>query len=167
MTLRTIKHRRVEAKTDYGKRMKLLKSEKPRIVFRRTDRYAIAQYVVSDEAQDKIILGITSKALLRYGWPESATGSLKSIPASYLTGFLFGKKIQKEDLETPIVDFGMIRMKHKTKTFAFLKGLIDAGLEIECKDEAFPEEERLNGESLKHKVKVSEIKSKIEKAYQR
>lgn len=156
--------RRRENKTDYGKRIKLLKSEKPRVVFRRTNKYLIVQYVTSSEAQDKVVFGLNSKNLVEYGWPKTAEGSLKSTTASYLTGYLTGKKIQKEKLETPIIDFGMARVLHKTKLFAFIKGLIDSGLEIESsKEEAFPEEDRLNGEHLKNKIDISKIKTNLEK----
>jgi len=158
------KRRRRENKTDYHKRIKLLKGEKPRIVFRKTNRYFIAQYVISSEAQDKIVFGLNSKDLIKYGWDEKAKGSLKSITASYLTGYLTGKKIQREKLETPIIDLGMVRVLHKTKVFAFIKGMIDSGLEIESsKEEAFPEEKRISGEHLKNKVSFKEIKSKLDK----
>ncbi len=159
------KRRRRENKTDYLSRLKMLKSEKPRLVFRKTNKYILSQYVLSDEAKDKIVMGITSKALLKYGWPESFKGSLKSITASYLTGYLMAKKIQKEELENPIVDFGMARKLHKSKLFAFLKGAIDGGLEINCKEEAFPEQERIEGKSLKEDFGkyFNEIKSKIDK----
>ena len=157
------KRRRRENKTDYLKRLKLLKSEKPRIVFRKTNKYLIAQYVESNEAQDKVIFGINSKDLLKHGWDEKAKGSLKSVTASYLTGYFAGKKILKEKLETPIVDLGMIRVLHKTKVFAFIKGLIDAGVKIPSKGEAFPEEDRLNGEHLKNKIDVKKIKLSLEK----
>jgi large subunit ribosomal protein L18 len=160
------KRRRRENITDYLTRLKMLKSGKPRLVFRKTNKYIISQYVISEEAKDKIIFGITSKKLLEYGWPESFKGSLKSIPASYLTGYLMAKKIKEKKLETPIVDFGMLRKLHKSKLFAFLKGIIDGGIEINCKKEAFPEEERIEGKSLKEDFskQFNEIKSKIEKA---
>jgi large subunit ribosomal protein L18 len=159
------KRRRRENKTDYLARLKMLKSGKPRLIFRKTNKYVISQYVISEEAQDKVLFGITSKKLLDYDWPESFKGSLKSIPASYLTGYLIAKKIQKEKLETPIVDLGMVRKEHKSKIYAFLKGLIDAGLEISCKKEAFPEQERIEGKNLKEDFSkyFHEIKSKIEK----
>jgi len=162
---RVAKRRRREGRTNYLQRLKLLKSEKPRLVFRKTNSYVIAQYIVSENAQDKIIFGITSKELLRQGWPKENKGSLKSIPASYLLGMLVAKKIEKEKLEQPIVDFGMLRVNYKTKLFAFLKGVIDAGLEIACPEEAFPEEERIEGKTLKEdfSTKFNEIKSKIEK----
>jgi large subunit ribosomal protein L18 len=160
------KRRRRENITDYMTRLKMLKSGKPRLVFRKTNKYIISQYIISEEAKDKIIFGITSKKLLEYGWPESFKGSLKSIPASYLTGYLMAKKIKEKKLETPIVDFGMLRKLHKSKLFAFLKGIIDGGIEINCKKEAFPEEERIEGKSLKEDFskQFNEIKSKIEKA---
>ncbi|GAJ13133.1 unnamed protein product, partial [marine sediment metagenome] len=91
--MKTLKRRRKEYKTDYSKRIKLLKSGAPRVVFRKTNRYLIAQYVISKEAQDKIEFGINSKHLMKYGWPKESKGSLKSISAAYLTGILVGKKI--------------------------------------------------------------------------
>jgi len=159
--IKTIKRRRKENKTDYLRRLKLLKGGKPRIVFRKTNKYILAQYVSSKEAQDKIEFGVNTRILLKYGWPEN--GSLKSVPASYFLGYYFGKRIAKEKLETPILDFGMIQTIHKNKVYAFLKGLIDSGLKISCKKEAFPDEERIKGEHLKNKIPFAEIKSKIDK----
>jgi len=150
--MKTVKKRRKENKTDYANRLKLLKSGKPRIVFRRTNKYIIAQYVTSREAQDKIVLGVNSKELMTHGWKKES-GSLKSIPASYLTGYLIGKQIIKKKLETPIVDFGMTRVLHKTKVFGFLKGLIEAGVEIDC-EKGFPE---IKGDVEKIKLSIEKL----------
>ena len=157
--MRVAKKRRRERKTDYSKRIKLLKSKKPRIVFRKTNKYIIAQYIISKEAKDSIKIGVNSRILLKYGWPKEKIGSLKSISAAYLMGYLIGKKILKNKLEMPIVDFGMIRTLYKTRVFAFLKGLIDSGVKIPCKEEAFPEEGRV----MKKEINIDEIKLKIEK----
>ena len=163
--MKTLKNRRRENKTDYKKRLGLLKSRKPRIVFRKTNRYIIGQYITSKNAQDKIALGLTSNELIKYGWPKDFNGSLKSITASYLTGYLIGKRITKEKLENPILDLGMIRVSHKTKVYAFIKGLIDSGIEINCEEENFPEEERIQGKNLKKDFSKTfkEIKSKLDK----
>jgi len=160
---KTVKKRRLRNKTDYLARLKLLKSERPRIVFRRTNKAIIAQVVESHEAQDKILFGVTSKALLKYGWPETFKNSLKSIPASYLTGYLIAKKIREKKIDTPVIDFGMYRTIHKTKLFAFLKGVIDGGIKISCPEKAFPEEERIQGQNLKQDFTkyFEEVKSKI------
>ena len=163
--MRTLRKRRKQRKTDYGKRLKLLKSGLPRIAFRKTNKYVNSQYVESKEARDKVLLEVSSKKLLNYGWPKEQEGSLKTIPAAYLTGFLMGKKILKRKLpQKIIIDSGMIIMKNKTKPFAFIKGLIDSGINITCKEDAFPEEDRITGKSLKKDFseKFNEIKLKIE-----
>lgn len=161
---RSVKRRRRENKTDYLKRLKLLKSKTPRLVFRKTNRYLIAQYVKNTQAQDKIEIGVTSKKLIEYGWPEEFKNSLKSIPASYLLGLLIGKEIVNKKKETPIIDFGMIRNIHKTKIFAFLKGVINSGIKLKYKERTFPDEEKIKGVNLKKNFteKFKEIKSKIE-----
>ena len=159
MTLKTLQKRRKQNKTDYGKRLKLLKSGKPRLVIRKTNKYMIAQYVVSDEAQDKIVLGVTSKDLLKVGLDAKA--NLKNISTSYLTGVLIGKQIKDKKLETPIIDLGMARVLHKTKLFALIKGLQESGLEVPCDKANFPDEARIKGEHLKNKIDVEEIKGKI------
>jgi len=156
------KRRRRESKTDYATRIGLLKGNKPRLVFRKTNRYIIAQYVISKEAHDSIQIGLTSKLLLKYGWPKENSGSLKSIPASYLTGYLMGRKIAKEKLKEPIVDLGMIRTTHKTKVFSFLKGVFDSGIKIKCDKKAFPEEDRISGKNIKSKIDLKAIKLKID-----
>lgn len=164
--MKILKRRRRERKTDYSKRIKLLKSGSPRIIFRRTNRYIIAQYITSKQSQDKIEFGINSKKLMEYGWPEEFKGSLKSIPASYLLGLLMGRNIIKKKLKTPIVDFGMLRTIHKNRIYAFLKGLIDSDIKIKCKEEFFPPEDKIKGKNLKKDFSkiFEEIKSKIEKS---
>jgi len=163
--MKTLKKRRNENKTDYGKRLMLLKSEKPRVVFRKTNKYVTGQYVTSKETKDHVEIGVNSVQLLNYEWPKEFGGSLKSIPASYLIGLLMGRKILKEKKETPIVDFGMIRSIHKTKVFAFLKGLVDAGVKIKHEEKIFPSEDRISGKHLREDFSKTfeKIKSNIMK----
>ncbi|MEK6830322.1 MAG: 50S ribosomal protein L18 [Nanoarchaeota archaeon] len=154
------KRRRREGKTDYAKRINLLKGGSTRIVFRKTNRYLTAQYVKSKQAKDAAEFGTSSKMLLQYGWPEKASGGLKSVTASYLLGILVGKKIiDKKKL--PIIDFGMIRTVHKSRAYAFIKGLVDSGMAIKHKEGIFPDENRIRGEHLKNKIPFEEIKLKI------
>lgn len=155
------KRRRRENKTDYLKRLKLLKSGKSRIVFRKTNKYIIAQYVKSEEARDKVVFGLDSRELLKYGWDEKAMSGLKNLTASYLMGYLTGKKVISKKLENPVLDIGMIQALHKNKVYAFIKGLIDAGIDLQCKEEAFPDEARIKGEHLKNKIDFDKIKENI------
>lgn len=163
--MKSIKKRRKERKTDYLKRLNLLKSGKPRIIFRKTNNLVIAQYVSSDETRDKIEIGVTSKNLLNFGWPKEMRGSLKSLSASYLVGFLIGKKIVNEKKEIPVVDLGMIRNVHGSRIYAFLKGLVDAGVKVKHDEKVFPKEERLQGKHMKNDFSkiFNEIKSKIDR----
>jgi len=45
---------------------------------------------------------------------------------------------------------------------AALKGVIDAGVKVPADEEAFPVDERINGEHLKIKNDVASVKSKID-----
>ncbi|MBW6442490.1 50S ribosomal protein L18 [Patescibacteria group bacterium] len=164
-----IQKRRKQAKTDYLRRMKLLKGGDSRIVFRKTNRYVISQFIVSEEAKDKIKIGLTSLELEKYGWSKNLKGSLKSLPAVYLTGLLFGKIVQKEikNLKNFSVDSGMIRKIHKNRFFAFLKGIKDSGMQITCEDKFFPDEERIKGKHLKEDFSsmFEKIKQNIESKF--
>ncbi|MCR4323960.1 MAG: 50S ribosomal protein L18 [Nanoarchaeota archaeon] len=159
---RTIKRRRRENKTDYKLRKSLLKSSLPRIVIRRTNKFFIIQVVESFEAQDKVILGVTSKDLLKKGWNVKMQGSLKSIPAGYLSGILLAKKIGKGKKKF-IVDLGMARTLKGSRVFAVVKGLVDGGLDLNVNEKVFPSEDRLLGKHLKEDVKkmIGEVKSKL------
>lgn len=149
--------RKLEGKTDYRKRRLLLQGNRPRFILRKTNRYLVLQYATSEEAQDNIKFSASSRELLGYGWPKEAQGSLKSIPAAYLTGFLAGKELGKRPKETiPIIDKGMIRNVYKSKIFACIKGLQDSGIPIlSKKEEVYPEEKKLYGEHLKSAVPIN------------
>ena len=154
----TVKQRRLEAKTDYKARLALLKSSKPRLVVRKTNRYMIVQLVSSDIAQDKVIVSVTSKDLIEHGWPEKMQGSLKSRAASYLTGLLLGSKIEKKDA---ILDIGMHRNIQKSRIYAVLKGILDSGIKVSHSMEALPEIESISNE--KYKSFFNKIKEKLTK----
>ncbi|MFA5061465.1 MAG: 50S ribosomal protein L18 [Candidatus Pacearchaeota archaeon] len=153
---RTIKKRRKEFRTDYVLRKKLLESNTPRIVIRKTNKYFIIQVVESSEAQDRVIMTTISKELLKNGWDEKYRGSLKSISAGYLTGLLVAKKLKKGKF---IVDLGIARKIHGSRIYAVVKGLIDGGVDIVANEKIFPSDERLKGEHLKSEVKEMIIKA--------
>ncbi len=157
--MRTIKKRRRENKTDYNSRLKLLKSKKDRVVIRKTNRYLIIQLIKSKESKDSVIMGVNSKDLLGYGWEKKNQGTLKSLPACYLTGLLLGVKMTKK--EEVIFDMGIIRNIKKGRVYSALNGLIDAGVKIKHEKEIFPDEKRLKGEHLKNKINFEDVKKNI------
>ena len=153
--------RRTRGKTDYKARIKLLKSRKGRIIFRKTNKYIIGQYIKSKEAKDYVVLGVTSKNLLNYGWPESSKGSLKSLPACYLTGFLLGNKILDKDEKEGIFDLGLLWSIPKSRAYAFLNGVSDSGVKIKVEEKMFPQEGRIKKISVAE-IDFNKIKKKIE-----
>jgi large subunit ribosomal protein L18 len=159
--MRVRKKRRRAGKTDYKARLLMLKSKLPRIVFRKTNKYIILQYIESKEAEDKVIYGISSKKLLEFGWPKELAGSLKSLAACYLSGLALGKMIKDRygEIET-ILDLGLLRNKPKGRAYAAVKGLADIGIKIKYGKDMLPDENRIKTSSeLKN---IDEIKNKIE-----
>lgn len=148
-----MKRRRQEHKTDYRLRRNILKSGKPRIVFRKTNFYVFGQMVESTSAQDKILLQAHSRELLRLGWDAAFAGSLKSLPACYLTGLLLGKRIiEKYGAHEIVLDIGLLRNKAKSRIYAFAKGVVDAKIPLKVQEDIFPLEERLKGGHMKKDV---------------
>ena len=156
---KTQRRRRKEAKTDYKARFNLLKSEKPRLVIRKTNRYILVQLVQSDIAQDKVIMKANSKELMEKGWPKEKEGSLKSLTAAYLTGFLIAKKAEGK-IKEAIMDMGLYRNVKGSRIYAALKGAIDGGLIIPHKEGNLPKEDAFS-RNEKTKDLLNKIKEKL------
>jgi large subunit ribosomal protein L18 len=142
--------RKRQKKTNYLRRKRMLESKKPRVIIRKTNRYIIIQYVETKLAQDKVKYTITSKELLKYGWPKDEQGALKNLAACYLTGLLFGNilKKNKQDKE-PILDLGLTRSTPGSRIYAALKGIVDSGIKINADEKIFPDEKRIKNEKIK------------------
>jgi large subunit ribosomal protein L18 len=154
------KKRRMEGKTNYVKRKKLLENSKARIVIRKTNKYILLQFVESSAAQDKVKLTVISKELLEHGWPKEKSGSLKNLGASYLTGVLFGKKAKKfEKIGKIALDTGLIASTKGSRLYAAIRGMIDSGMALRCKEEMFPSKERMEKDEFFKKIKDNLIKN--------
>ena len=159
---RTILYRRKrEQKTDYKQRLKLLVSRKPRLVVRFTNQRIIAQVISFDTKGDRMITAIDSFALKDLGWNYS----YKNYPAAYLTGLLIGKKTLESGCEQVVLDVGFKQVLKKNKVYAFLKGVVDSGLDIPHSedDDVFPTEEQISGKQIVDYAHG--LKSKHETAY--
>ena len=64
-----------------------MKSEKSRLVVRRSNKYLITQLVNYDEAGDKIVAQFNSISLKKKGWKHSCA----NVPAAYLSGLEIAK----------------------------------------------------------------------------
>ena len=151
--------RRRQSKTNYLSRIRALKAGRPRLVVRRTNRYLIAQIVVSEMAQDKVVLTANSKDLIDYGWPE--TTSVKNLAAGYLLGILCAVKAKKAKIDYAALDIGLLRSTKGNRIYAVVKGAVDGGLDVPHSAEILPPMERIKREDLKNKVDVDKIKEKI------
>lgn len=152
------KRRRLENKTDYLNRRRLLEGGKPRVVVRKTNKYIILQYVESREAQDKVINSVVSSELLNHGWPADKAGSLKSLAAAYLTGILFAKTVKST--KDVVLDMGLLRNTPGSRIYAALKGMVDGGMKIRHDAKIFPDEKRIKSENTK--AFFDSVKLKVE-----
>jgi large subunit ribosomal protein L18 len=130
---RVARRRRRQGKTDYRRRINLLKSKQPRV----------------DPKGDRIIVSAEGFELGKYGWK----GSFSNTPAAYLTGFLAGRRAVKAGIERAILDIGLQTPAKGSKVFASLKGLLDAGIDIPHSEEEFPSDERIRGDHIKESIK--------------
>ena len=105
---------------------------------------------------DKVIASAHSRFLIKDGWK----GSRKNIPAAYLTGYFAGKKAVSKGVNNAIIYSGT--RKYTQRMAAVVKGVVDAGLKVPSDEETFPPEERINGEHLKIKNDIINVKSKID-----
>jgi large subunit ribosomal protein L18 len=136
--------RRREVRTDYHQRLRLLKSGKPRLVARKSNKHITAQLVTPGPDGDETIASAHSSDLAEHGW-EAPTGNL---PAAYLTGFLAGKRALDADIEEAVLDIGLNTATPGSKVFAVQEGAIDAGLDIPHSEDVLADWSRNRGEHI-------------------
>jgi large subunit ribosomal protein L18 len=142
--------RRQEGKTNYSKRLALVKSKKIRICVRKTGTRIIAQAIKYNPKGDETIAQATSKELDKFGFYGT-----NNTPSAYLTGYLLGKRMSEKEA---ILDIGMQSPSHGSVIFATLKGVIDAGITVPHDAKAIPSEDRLNGSVLEGYAKENKDK---------
>jgi large subunit ribosomal protein L18 len=136
--------RRREARTDYHQRLRLLKSGKPRLVARKSNRQVRAQLVVTGPAGDETVASARADDLREYGW-EAPTGN---VPAAYLTGLLAGLRALDAGVSEAVLDIGLNSPTPGSKVFAVQEGTIDAGLEVPHNDDVLADWSRTRGEHI-------------------
>lgn len=152
--------RQREGKTDYRKRLKLLRSRKTRMVVRKSLKNTQVQFVEYHESGDNIVASAISKELVsKYKWKYSAS----TTPAAYLTGILAGKRAKDKGINECVLDVGRYLPVTGSKIFASLKGALDAGVDCPHNEEKLPNEDRIMGKHLDKNIMsaVEDIKNKI------
>lgn len=150
--------RRKSGRTDYRKRLALVKSGKTRMVVRKSNRNVTVQFVDFSEKGDLTRLTVTGKTLEKaFGWP-----SKRNIWTAYLTGLYAGKLAMEKGIKEFVFDMGMNVSTKGNLLFAALKGAADAGLKTNFKEEVVPLE-KISNPPEELKQKYEEAKSKITK----
>ncbi|HYC27059.1 MAG TPA: 50S ribosomal protein L18 [Nitrososphaerales archaeon] len=136
--------RRREGVTDYRTRRKAITSRSPLLVVRVSNKNVASQFVKPTVKGDVVVSSAHSKELAKLGWH----GSSKSTPACYLLGLLAGRKALKSGVKDAVVYNGLTPFITGSRISAFIKGVVDAGVEVPVSEEAFPSDERLSGKAI-------------------
>tara|TARA_Y100000310_G_scaffold342571_1_gene446366 strand:- start:271 stop:768 length:498 start_codon:yes stop_codon:yes gene_type:complete len=151
--------RKRTGKTNYKKRLNLLKSRKLRLVVRKALKNILLQIVEYNPDGDKILVSTHSSSLKKYGWDKHKGNT----SAAYLTGLLCGKLAKEKKIEEVILDLGLYRSVKGSVQYASVKGVIDSGIKLLCSNKILPSEERISGKDISDEVhsKFLEVKEKI------
>ncbi len=136
--------RRKGGKTNYAKRLAFVKSNKNRLVVRRTNQRVLVELVSQGKEGDQTLVFASSKELVHFGWK----GNSCNIPAGYLTGLLAGKKAVQSGQKEAVLDIGFQVAHHGGVLFAAAKGALDAGLQLSLGEKPVPNANRLNGKHI-------------------
>ncbi|MFA5049704.1 MAG: 50S ribosomal protein L18 [Candidatus Micrarchaeia archaeon] len=148
--------RRREGKTNYQKRLALVKSNKTRMVIRKTNRSVIVQFVNYDKQGDKTLLIINGNTLeKKYGWP-----SKRNVYTSYLAGLMASKFAKEKKINDFVVDLGLAKAKKNGVLFGAVLGAIDGGLNTNFDQSVLPKEKMKNIPE-KYGKKFEEVKKSI------
>ena len=151
--------RRREGKTDYQKRLRLLKSGEPRLVVKKSLKYISAQVTEFNGKGDKVLATATSRELKKLGWDFACD----NLPAAYLTGLLIGKKSLDKKINDAVLDSGLYPSVRGSRIYAVVKGAKNAGLNVPVDEKILPSEERIKGEHIAISEKFKSLPSEFEK----
>jgi large subunit ribosomal protein L18 len=151
--------RRREKKTNYKKRLALLKSEKTRLVIRKRLSNISVQFINFDSKGDQTIASAFSTELKKLGWVKRG-----NIPAAYLTGLLAGKRAKEKKIEEAILDLGLQTSTKGSRLYAALKGVLDSGVNIPHSESILPNDDRIKGKHISEEIakQFDDVKKKIE-----
>ena len=137
--------RRREGKTDYQLRRALVLSRLPRLVTRGTLKHMIVQFVKAKATGDEVVASAHSQELTKtFGWK----GYCGNVPAAYLTGLLCGFRAVANGVKKAILDIGLQSPTRSSRSFAVLKGALDAGVSVAHDKEILPDEKRVQGQHI-------------------
>ena len=150
--------RRMERKTNYRKRLALIKSGKARLVIRKSLSNISVQLINFNPNGDQTVASAVSSELKKFGWTKTG-----NIPAAYLTGLLAGKKAKEKNVTEAVLDLGIQTSTKGSRIYAALKGVLDAGVNVPHSKDILPSEDRISGKHISEEIakQFDEVKKKI------
>ncbi len=153
--------RKIQGRTDYQQRLELIKSNKLRLVVRKSLKNIQAQLVEYNPAGDKVVISATTSELIKkYGWKAK-----RNTPSAYLVGLLIAAKAKTKNIKNAVLDTGLYPSIKGSIIYAVLKGAVDNGLLIPHSQDIFPKPDRLSGKHTKYSEQdlknFENIKSRI------
>ena len=145
--------------TNYRRRLKILASNKPRLVVRKSLKNIQANIVEYNKNGDIVRVTCHSAILKKLGW-NYGTGNL---PAAYLVGFMLGAKAKAANFNDAVFDIGINKSIKGSRVYAVLAGALDAGLKVPYGENILPDKDRLSGKHIAdyaQKLKDSEMLKK-------
>lgn len=140
--------RRREGKTNYKKRINLLKSRLHRCVVRPSLQNMNVQMTMYSPQGDKVVVATSSHTLRHFGWNVHNGNT----PAAYLTGYVIGKRARKKGIAEAILDSGLRTPTKGGRIYACVKGVIDAGVRIPVSEEVLPAIDRIEGKHIDKEI---------------
>lgn len=159
-TYRVKLRRQHKNKTNYRKRLSLLRSGKTRLVVRKTLKNTIVQFVNYDTSGDRILASAVSSELKKqYGWSFSTA----TTSAAYLTGLLAGTRAKKQGINECVLDVGFHAPITDSKLFCVVKGITEVGVDCPHDPAKAPSNGRTIGEHLSKEISaaINTAKNKI------
>lgn len=159
----TVPYRRKrQGRTYYRKRLRILISNKYRLVVRRSLKSMQTSIVEYKPNCDRVLFTVDSKALSKFGW-KADCGNL---PSAYLIGLIAGKEALKKEINEAVLDIGFNSSVKGSRFYAALAGAIDAGLKVPFNNEMLPPKDRISGEHIaKYAKELSKNKEKYSKQF--
>ncbi len=142
--------RKKQGRTNYKKRLALLKSRETRLVIRKTNTQIIIQFTNYKPDGDEVIVSYNSSKLKEDGWKDS----YKNLPSAYLAGYKAGLLAQKKGVKKAVLDTGLQIHKKGNRIYSAVKGIVDSGLKIPVDEKVYPKEERVKGEHISKEYPV-------------
>lgn len=139
-----IQRRRRSGKTNFKRRSTLLQSRETILAVRISNKTTFIQFLTPLIGGDRTESSSHSSQLIKLGW----TGSGKSLPGAYLTGYLAGRKAGKVGVKRAIPYLGTRKFTAGSKVVASLKGVVDAGVQVPIDKDVLPDPGRLRGEHI-------------------